>query len=128
MMIYVSLQFAAAETDVPGLFIPNKARYSTYSPYLIIGYIEGMIAETNAGLENSQVNVKIEVLCVEELEVDEAVTSSELLDWFKTAKGSVEATLNSADFAFLLVENMESGFCGKAYFLTNVWPFGMQNA
>ena len=87
-----------------------------------------MIAETNAGLENSQVNVKIEVLCVEELEVDEAVTSSELLDWFKTAKGSVEATLNSADFAFLLVEDMESGFCGTAYFLTNVWPFGEQNA
>ena len=84
-----------------------------------------MIAEANAGFENSKIDMKLELLCMEELDIEELSDHIDMLNSFRVAKGSAEKLLNSADLAFLLVKETNAFNCGVAFFRTNIWPFGM---
>ena len=88
------------------------------------GFIDTMIAQANTGFENSKVDMKLELLCVEELDIEELFDQNDMLNSFRVVKGTPEKLLNSADLAFLLVKETNALNCGIAYFRTNLWPFG----
>ena len=97
VMVYYTPQFAAITADIPG-------------------YVEQVLAETNQGYANSLIPVTISLLCIEAATINDQMDVNGLITEFREMKGSVEALRNTADAAFLLVE--DNNACGAGYLAT----------
>lgn len=95
MFVYYTTAFKNAEPDVKG-------------------FIDRAIAETNQGLANSKVNVRLRLHCFEEaVGLAENTNGNTMLTNFRNFKGTVPNLLRSADHAMLLVNSFS--YCGIAY-------------
>ncbi|XP_059085235.1 uncharacterized protein LOC131882184 [Tigriopus californicus] len=105
--IYYTSQFAEAESNVHA-------------------YISNMIAQANACFKNSQTTVRLRLLCTEQLGNMTEHTDPEItLLEFATIKGSTANLRGTADFAHLLVQEIDTGICGLAYVGDPQLPFGL---
>ena len=83
-------------------------------------YMEDLINHANTAYQNSNINLRLETLCVEKLEdtfketdsdgADKDVTT--LLNDFVGAKGSATNLRQTADLAFLVTSTYRGGACG----------------
>jgi len=89
------------------------------------GFVDTCIDETNQGYINSNVPLRIKLLCTEQTDISEAQSmerpddlSEQQLNEFATMKGSSAATRDTADTAVLLVQN--GYWCGLAP-MNSIW-------
>ena len=78
-------------------------------------FVDKMIAITNQGFLNSKVPITVIKTCIEETNLKERSSSSQMIEDFKNLKGSTENLRQTADTATLLVADMADS-CGIAYF------------
>ena len=94
VMVHYTPQFAAITADIPG-------------------YVDQVLAETNQGYINSLIPVTISLLCIEAATIDDQMDVNGLITAYREMKGTVDALRNTADAAFLLVE--DNNACGAGY-------------
>ena len=65
--------------------------------------------KTNKGFSDSQVKIKIDLICLQAYKgTESAYESHKFLEQFKNSKKSLKSLLGSADIAMLMVKNMSS--------------------
>ena len=83
------------------------------------GYLDQVIAETNQGYINSNVPLRIEVLCTEQATINDIADPAEMLEAFQLMKGSYEELRDTADVAVLLVNEFNPCGYGRVNSVTN---------
>ena len=109
VMVYYTSQFEKQEKDV-------------------LGFVNQLLAMTNAGYKNSRVPLRITLHCIEEATIDEADQSSTLANFMTMKTGgslvptnSAAALRQSADTAILLVDAFTNpNSCGQAYKINTI--------
>ena len=86
-------------------------------------FINEALEETNQGYINSQVPLRVKLLCTEEAKIDDNYNSSKMLRAFTAMKGTPEELRGTADAAALLVFTLKD--CGIAWNYNLKTPFSV---